>query len=256
MATDRSRELAVAREAVDLAGRFALGHFGRPIEVERKADASPVTIADRGAEEILRRHLAAAFPDDGLLGEEHGESPGRSGRRWILDPIDGTQSFVRGVPLWGVLVGLEEDDCCVVGVIGLPALGRTLWAARGAGAFCNGEPIAVSKATSLGDATLLTSDARPQHYGARYAGFERLLRGVGRQRGWGACYGTALVATGQAEVMVDPQLNPWDCAAVVPIVEEAGGSFFAWDGRPTIYGDSGVAVPRALREPVLALLGD
>ncbi|MFM8410468.1 MAG: inositol monophosphatase family protein, partial [Alphaproteobacteria bacterium] len=148
MARDRSRELSVAREAVDLAGRFALGHFGREIEVERKADASPVTVADRGAEEILRRHLAQAFPDDGQLGEEHGESPGRSGRRWILDPIDGTQSFVRGVPLWGVLVGLEEEGRCVLGVIGLPALGRTLWAATGQGAFCNGDRIAVSRAMS------------------------------------------------------------------------------------------------------------
>ncbi|MBU6284238.1 histidinol-phosphatase [bacterium] len=254
MSRDRSRELHVAREAVELAGRFALEHFGRDLEVERKADASPVTVADRGAEEILRRHLAQAFPDDGLLGEEHGESPGRSGRRWILDPIDGTQSFVRGVPLWGVLVGLEEEGRCVVGVIGLPALDRTLWAATGQGAFCNGERISVSAATSLADATLLTSDTRPQHYAERWTGFERLLRGVGRQRGWGDCYGYALVATGRAEVMVDPQLNPWDSAAVVPIVEEAGGAFFAWDGSPTIYGNSGIAVPRALREPVLALL--
>lgn len=251
---ERRRELAVAREAVERAGRLTLEHFRRDVAVERKADDSPVTIADRRAEEILRECLAAAFPEDGLLGEEHGETASRSGRRWILDPIDGTQSFVRGVPLYGVLVGLEEEGRCTLGVAGFPALGRTYWAVRGGGAFCDGRPIAVSGATRLADATLLTSDAAPRHYGEKYAGFERLLRSVGRHRGWGDCYGYALVASGAAEIMVDPQLNPWDSAALVPIVEEAGGAFFAWDGTPTIHGGSGIAVPRALREPVLALL--
>jgi histidinol-phosphatase len=249
-----AREIEVARAAVGEAGRLTLEHFRRGVAVEHKADQSPVTVADRGAEELLRSRLGAAFPSDGILGEEFGDQPGKSGRRWILDPIDGTQSFIRGVPLYGVLVGLEEEGRCVAGVAGFPGLGQTYWAASGQGAWCDGERIAVSQATDLASATLLTSDAKPGHYGDKYAGFERLLRAVGRQRGWGDCYGYALVASGFAEIMVDPLLNPWDSAAIVPIVEEAGGAFFTWEGDASIYGGSGIATPRALHETVLALL--
>jgi len=250
-----AEELAVARAAVEEAGRFACRHFGRKLAVEYKSDRSPVTIADRGAEDLLRRKLAAAFPGDGVLGEELGAHDGTSGRRWIIDPIDGTQSFIRGVPLWGVLVGLEDRGECVVGVVALPALGETLWAVRGEGAYVNGQPARVSAVTSLGDATILTSDASPGHFGDKHAGFARLLTRAARHRGWGDCYGYALVATGRAEVMLDPLMNPWDAAAVRPIVEEAGGVFCAWDGSPTIYGGSGMAMPVALSEPVLAALG-
>ncbi len=247
-------ELAIARRAADEAGRVALGHFKTRLTVEAKADGSPVTIADRGAEERLRTVLGAAFPTDGFLGEELGESAGASGRRWIIDPIDGTQSFIRGVPLWGVLVALEDRGECVLGVVALPALGETLWAVRGRGAFANGVPARVA-ATALADATICTSDASPRHFGEKHTGFERLLRRTARQRGWGDCYGYVLVATGRAEVMLDPLMNPWDAAAVKPIVEEAGGVFCAWDGTATIYGGSGLAVPSALRDPVLATLG-
>lgn len=250
-----ARELEVALDAVARAGRLTLEYFRTPVEIERKADASPVTIADRRAETLLREVIARAFPEDGFLGEEHGEEPGRSGRRWILDPIDGTQSFIRGVPLFGVLVGLEEEGRCVVGVAGFPALGETYWATRGKGAFRNGQPICVSSVRSLAEATLLTSDAKPAHYGDKYDGFERLLRRVARQRGWGDCYGYALVASGAGEIMLDPLLNPWDAAAVSAIVEEAGGAFFSWSGETTIYGGSGIATPLALRHEVLAVLG-
>jgi histidinol-phosphatase len=246
-------ELAVALRAAEEAGRFALGHFKTSLTVERKADASPVTIADRGAEERLRRALGAAFPHDGILGEELGETSGTSGRRWVIDPVDGTQSFIRGVPLWGVLVGLEDGGECVVGVLALPALGETLSAARGAGAFMNGTRARVST-TPLADATILSSDASPRHFGDKHAGFTRLLARSGRHRGWGDCYGYALVATGRAEVMLDPLLNPWDAAAVKPIIEEAGGAFCAWDGVSTIHGGSGLAMPAALRDEVLAAL--
>src|SRR5690349_14810664 len=170
MAASYVDELAVARRAADDAGRFALGHFKTGLAVEAKADGSPVTIADRGAEERLRKTLAAAFPADGILGEELGETSGASGRRWIIDPIDGTQSFIRGVPLWGVLVALEDRGECVVGVVALPALGETLWAVRGGGAFMNGAPARVA-ATPLTDATILTSDASPRHFGDKHAGF-------------------------------------------------------------------------------------
>lgn len=249
------RELEAARAAAAAAGRVTLEHFGGPLEVERKADASPVTIADRRAEGELRRILRAAFPDDGLLGEELGEVPGRSGRRWVLDPIDGTQSFIRGVPLYGVLVGLEEEGRgATLGVLALPALGRTYWAARGRGAFCGGRPIRVSAVSALERATVLSSEAKPDAFGVRYAGFERLVRAAACYRGWGDCYGYALVASGRADVMVDPVLCPWDAAAVAPIVEEAGGRFLTWEGEPTIRGGSGVAAPAALIDQVLDAL--
>ena len=249
-----ARELEVAREAVDLAGRLTLEHFRTGVDVDWKADRSPVTVADRDAEELLRKKLGEAFPNDGLLGEEFGKHAGSSGRRWILDPIDGTQSFIRGVPLYGVLVGLEEEGRCVLGVAGFPALGQTFWATRGQGAYRNGTRIAASKAVDLADATLLSTDVTPEPFGDKYPGFERLLRSVGRQRGWGDCYGYVLVAMGVAEIMVDPLLNPWDIAALVPIVEEAGGAFFTWEGEPTIYGGSGIATTAALRDRVLALV--
>jgi myo-inositol-1(or 4)-monophosphatase len=248
------RELEVAVQAVEAAGRLTLEYFRSDLEVERKADASPVTVADRRAEELLRATLASTFPDDGILGEEFGALESRSGRRWILDPIDGTQSFIRGVPLYGVLVGLEDHGRCVVGAVALPALGETYWAAPGTGAFCNHSRIHVSSVTTLADATLLTSDAKPEHYDEHYPGYERLLRASARQRGWGDCYGYALVARGAADVMVDPKLNPWDIAALLPILDEAGGVFFDWSGATRIDGGSGIAAPRALRDEILAVL--
>jgi histidinol-phosphatase len=256
MAEIYADELTLARCAAADAGQFALGHFrAAGLAVEAKVDGSPVTIADRGAEEVLRRTIMATFASDGILGEELGETSGTSGRRWIIDPIDGTQSFIRGVPLWGVLVGLEDRGECVLGVLALPALGETLWAVRGQGAFVNGTPARVSE-TMLADATILTSDASPAHFGDKHAGFTRLLARTARHRGWGDCYGYALVATGRAEIMLDPLMNPWDAAAVKPIIEEAGGVFCAWDGSPTIYGGSALAMPTTLRASVLAALGD
>jgi len=247
-------ELAFARHLAEDAGRFALAHFRTALAVEYKADHSPVTLADRGAEERLRTAIGTALPKDGILGEELGEASGSSGRRWIIDPIDGTQSFIRGVPLWGVLVALEERGECVVGVIALPALGETLWAARGGGTFVNGVPARVSTVTTLAEATILTSDASPRHFADKHAGFQQLLGRAARHRGWGDCYGYALVATGRADVMLDPLMNPWDAAAVKPIIEEAGGTFCAWDGAASIYGGSGLAMPAALRDPVLRAL--
>jgi histidinol phosphatase-like enzyme (inositol monophosphatase family) len=259
-------ELDVARRAVERAGKLTLEHYGAAsLAVEYKADASPVTVADRGAETLIRAELAAAFPDDGVAGEEFPETTGRSGRRWIIDPIDGTASFIRGVPLWGVLVGLEvvgddarggrpSTDACVVGVAAFPALGETYWGARGAGAYRNSTRIHVASTATLADATILTTDVKRQWFGDRYDGFLRLVASGARQRGWGDCYGYAAVASGRGDVMVDPLLNPWDIAALVPIIEEAGGTFSDWTGAPTIYAGSGVATTPALRDQVLTLL--
>jgi len=249
------RELEVAIGAVGRAGVFTLEHFRTGCAVELKPDDTPVTVADRGAEERLRTDLGAAFPSDALLGEEYGEQPGRSGRRWIVDPIDGTQSFIRGVPLWGVLVGLEEDGVPVLGVIGFPALGETYWAARGQGAFRDGRAIAVSPVAALAAATVLNGDAAPHFFGARYPAYQRLLAACGRQRGWGDCYGYALVASGRAEVMLDPVVSPWDVAAVAPIVTEAGGVFCDWTGAATIHGGTAIAAVPALADTVVRMLG-
>jgi histidinol-phosphatase len=252
---DYARELEVARSAAAIAGAITLEYFGRGVAVERKADTSPVTIADRRAEESLRKTLEEAFPDDGLLGEEFGEKQGSSGRRWIVDPIDGTQSFIRGVPLYGVLIGLEEEGRPVVGVMGLPALGVTYWAARGGGTFRNGERVGVSAVTRLADATVVSSDAKPQGFGDKYERFESLLRAAALYRGWGDCYGYGLVASGRVDVMIDPIVSPWDVAAILPILEEAGGRFVDWSGAPNIYGGTGIGAPAALVDQILELLG-
>ncbi len=249
-----AKELDVAIRAVERAGRVTLDYFQTDLDVEHKADLTPVTVADRQAEEKVRESIARVFPADGILGEELGELAGTSGRRWIIDPIDGTQSFIRGVPLYGVLVGLEDGGRCVVGAAAFPALGDTLWAARGAGAFLNGSRIQVSDARSLAEATVLAVDCKPEYFGDKYEGLVRLLRRAARQRGWGDCYGHALVAMGRAEVMLDPELNPWDSAALVPIVEAAGGVFVDWSGAASIYGGSGITVTAALRDEVLRVL--
>ena len=262
------RELDVARRAVERAGKLTLEHFATAnLAIDYKADTTPVTDADRGAEQLIRSELAAAFPDDGIAGEEFPETMGRSGRRWIIDPIDGTASFIRGVPLYGVLVGLElapavttgepaarTSDACVVGVAGFPALRETYWAARGTGAFRDGAPIRVAATTRLADATIVTSDVKPQCCGDKHDGFLRLIARAARQRGWGDCYGYALVASGRADAMLDPQLNPWDIAALAPILAEAGATFSDWSGRPTIYGGSGVATTPKLRDEILSVL--
>ncbi len=250
------KELEFAVEAVRQAGEFTLGYFqNAALEVEFKADRTPVTVADRGAEQRIREMLARAFPRDGILGEEQGEEPGSSGRRWIVDPIDGTQSFVRGVPLYGVLLGLEVDGECMVGAAGFPALSMTLWAARGEGAWHDGKRIHVAPTSELGQATLCSSDIHPNHMGEANPGFQNLLAACGRYRGWGDCYGYALVAMGRADIMIDPILAPWDCAALIPVLEEAGGVFVDWQGRRTAHGGNGIGTTPGLVDEVRRLLG-
>lgn len=249
-------ELALARDLAAQAGALTLEYFGRGIEVEWKADETPVTAADRAAEALIREGIERRFPEDGILGEEHGSREGSSGRRWIIDPIDGTQSFVRGVPFYGTLIGLEIGSEVPLGVMSLPALKTMLWAVLGQGAFRDGQQLQVSSVAKLADATLLTTDARPEFYGDKADGFARVLSECARQRGWGDCYGYALVASGEAEVMLDPVLSPWDCAPLVAILAEAGGSFSDWSGRPTIRGGSGVGVNASLRAAVLGALQD
>ena len=248
------RELEVAISIAQEAGRLTLEHYGTDLDVEHKGDESPVTIADRGAEKLIRKRLEESLPDDGQLGEEFGETTGSSGRRWIIDPIDGTQSFIRTVPLYGVLLGLEDQGQCVAGVMHFPALGETYAAAKGGAAHCNGKVVRVNDACTLSDATLLSSDIHPSQYGERFQDFDRLLRKVGRYRGWGDCYGYALVASGRAEIMLDPLLNAWDIAAVLPILEAAGARFVGWNGQGGMHAGSGIGTTATLFDEVCEVL--
>jgi histidinol phosphatase-like enzyme (inositol monophosphatase family) len=211
-------------------------------------------VADREAERSLRACIEKAFPDDAILGEEEGEKPGKTDRRWILDPIDGTYSFVHGVPLYGVLIGLEIGGEAVIGVVGLPALDELVYAARGVGCFWNDVPARVSSTESLEDALLLSTDfGTCERYGFGQAA-EILQRQVHARRTWGDAYGHVLVATGRADIMLDPIMNVWDCAPLLPILEEAGGTFTNWKGERTIRGGNAISTNGALFAAVMAAI--
>ena len=243
--------------AVDLArgaGDITLRYFRKQPETSKKSDGSYVTIADREAEEYLRRQIAERFPNDGVLGEEDGETQGTSGRRWILDPIDGTFAFVHGVPLYGVLIAVEIENELTVGVVNMPALGEIVSAAKGLGCFLNGEPARVSKTSRLEDALLLSTS----FIACSRAGYGRaaeLLQARAKvSRTWGDCYGYVLVATGRADVMLDPVMNLWDCAPLLPILEEAGGTFTDWRGVTTASGGNAIATNGLLFNEVMSLV--
>jgi histidinol phosphatase-like enzyme (inositol monophosphatase family) len=246
--------LNFAVDAAREAGEITLRYFRREVETRLKGKDNFVTQADVEAEEYLRRRINERFPDDSIIGEEGGESAGVSARRWIIDPIDGTYSFVHGVPFYGVLLGVEIEGDPSVGVINMPALGEVAYAARGLGCFLNGEPARVSKTANLEDALLLSTD-----FGscARYgfgAAAEELQTRAAMRRTWGDCYGYVLVASGRADVMLDPAMNIWDCAALLPVIEEAGGTFTDWRGKRTIHGGNAVATNGPLFEEVMRIV--
>jgi histidinol-phosphatase len=245
-----------AAEVAALAGARALRYWRSALDVERKSDGSPVTRADREAETVAREWIAARFPEDAIVGEEFGESPGRSGRRWLLDPIDGTKTFVAGVPLWGSLVALVDGDTILAGAAAFPAVGELLSAAPGEGCWHDGRRVAVSRVARLAQATVLTTGLGHELPGPRHAGFERLARKAAVARTWGDCYGYLLVATGRAEAMLDARMHDWDSAPLFPIITEAGGVFTDWEGRPTGLGGSSVATNRALAAEVRALISE
>lgn len=217
------------------AGAVTLEHFGRAA-VEWKGDGSEVTLADRAAEELIRAALAERFPDDGIVGEEGDAVPGRSGRRWIVDPIDGTRSFASGVPLYGVLIALEEEGRPTLGCCHLPALRQTVVAADGAGAWLNGQRTNVSEVDDLSEARLMTAGLeywRDWATDAGRAGLGELIRRTRFARTWCDCYGYILVATGRAELLADVATGQyWDYAPMLPILREAGGRFTSLTGSP------------------------
>jgi histidinol-phosphatase len=248
--------LAPAAELARLTGDVALSHYRSRLTVETKTDGSPVTAADRAAEQAAREWVDRLFPQDGVLGEEFGEVRAGAARRWVIDPIDGTKAFVRGVPLWGSLVALCEGESVLAGAAYFPAIGELIVAAPGAGCWWNGSRCTVSSVSSLGLATVLTTDETFRERPEWRSGWERVSAASALSRTWGDCFGYLLLATGRAEGMFDPVMSPWDAAALMPIVQEAGGVFTDWSGRETAFGGSVVATNRHLAAPMRSLLAE
>lgn len=246
---------ALLDEAVALArraGELTLRWFrSADLVVDAKRDGTPVTEADRGAERLLRQELAERHPQDAVSGEEEPDTPGDSGRRWIIDPIDGTKAFTHGVPLYSNLVALHDEHGPALGVINLPALGETVYAGRGLGCFCNGAPVHVSAHGELRDAYLMCSSV-----GSSWPGdaLDRIRHSGAKLRTWGDGYGYAMVATGRAEAMIDHGIAPYDVAAMPVILAEAGGRFSDWVGDARIDTGTAVGTNGHLHEQVRALL--
>ena len=240
--------LELARRIAKEAGDLTLKYFNDPgLVIEKKADGTPVTAADRGAEELLRRRITEEFPDDAILGEEFPNRAGSSGWRWILDPIDGTKSFIHGVPIYSTLIGIEENDVPRIGVIWIPPLSEGVWAEKGRGTWWEhpklSEPIRahVSEVDRLSDALFLTSEVITFDETNRRDVYKQVEKACGLTRTWGDAYGYYLVATGRADVMIDPAMGDWDAGPLLTVLEEAGGHFTDWNGVPSIRHKEGVA---------------
>jgi histidinol-phosphatase len=247
------RALQVAVEAARAAGAIALRHFRGGVEVTLKPDHTPVTRADREAEQAIVEILGRAFPEHGILGEEFGARGPRE-PRWIIDPIDGTRNFVRGIPIWATLIALEERGEVTVGVVHNPVSDELYTARRGAGAFRNGARIQVSTATELGASFLIHAGLNLLRQGGRWDGFVRLVDATARQRGFGDYLGYTLLAEGKAEIYAEVDLKPWDLAPCKLLVEEAGGRFTDFDGASTIYTGTALATNGRVHDAALALL--
>jgi histidinol-phosphatase len=248
-----ARALEVAGEAARVAGAIALGYYTRGFDVTLKADRTPVTQADREAEQAVVRILGAAFPEHGFLGEEFGDT-GRQDRRWIIDPIDGTGNFIRGIPIWATLIALEEEGEVVAGVVHNPVTGELYTARRGGGAHRNGHPIRVSGVKTLADAQLIHAGLGLVRRTPHWDGLVRLLDATQRQRGFGDYLGYTLVAEGKAELYAEVDIKPWDIAPCRLLVEEAGGRFTDLAGRPSIYTGTALASNGAVHDAALAAL--
>lgn len=253
--TDLAADLTLAFELADAADAITMGRFrARDLAFHTKPDRTPVTEADHAVEETVRAALARARPDDGIVGEEFGVS-GSGHRRWIVDPIDGTKSFLRGSPPWATLLALEVDGAVVLGMVSAPALGRRWWAVQGGGAFADGERIAVSQVDDLADALLCHADVLAYEYFDCGPEFAALTHSVWDRRGFGDFWGHMLVAEGVADVMVEPVLSVWDVAAVMPIVAEAGGRVTDRAGVVRPDGGNAVTTNGVLHDAVLAIVG-
>ncbi len=246
--------LNFALDAVYQTGRLTLGHYQTQVDQERKADNTPVTVADRQAEAKLRELIGRYWPTHGIIGEEFGEQKpaATEGYTWIIDPIDGTKSFVCGVPFYANLLALVKGKEPVLGVANFPALGDMLYATKGGGCFWNGRSAHTSSVNQMKEAVLLVSGLN--YFGDKTAAWERLVAATYIQRTWGDAYGYFLVATGRAEIMLDPAMYLWDSAPFQVILEEAGGTFTDWQGKATIYGGNSLATNGVLFDKVMAIV--
>jgi histidinol phosphatase-like enzyme (inositol monophosphatase family) len=249
----------MALEASQLGGAVALAHYkkhvsGERLDVEIKSDGSPVSHADRASEEAVRAFLTKHFPDDGILGEELGLTRPDAPRRWVIDPIDGTKSFLAGVPLWGSLLALVEGENVLVGAAAFPVTGEAIAAAPGTGCKVIGGRAGVSATADLAQALVLATDEWFPEAPEVAPRFANLAKRARLARSWGDCYGYYLVATGRAEVMTDGKLSPWDAACFLPIIEEAGGVFTDWQGKRTVFGQGVIATNAALAKAARSAL--
>ncbi|HXQ21984.1 MAG TPA: inositol monophosphatase family protein [Candidatus Acidoferrales bacterium] len=253
------RRLAAAIAAAQAGGAVALRYFRTALAVEYKGDRSPVTRADRECEQRVVEVLRRDFPDYAFVGEEFGEHAGAAGAgdrqrpRWIIDPIDGTKNFIRGIPYFATLIGLEEDGEIVTGVVYAPAVDDLLYAQKSQGAFDRNGRLRVSEIASLRDGLVVFGGIDIFRQAGRWSGFERLVRASGRQRGFGDYFGHTFVARGQAEAMVELDLKPWDMAAIKIVIEEAGGRFTDFTGAATIYGGNAIASNGLVHDEILGM---
>jgi histidinol-phosphatase len=247
------RVLEGAVEAARAAGEVALRYYRAGFDVTLKPDLTPVTVADREAEKVIEEILTKMTPTYGFLGEEFG-ARGSKERRWIVDPIDGTRNFVRHIPFWATLIALEEQGEITVGVIHNPVTGELYAARKDEGTRLNGAPIRVSATSDLAEAHLVHAGLDIMRTGGHWDGFVRLVDATSRQRGFGDYYGYTLVAEGKAELYVEMDLKPWDLAACKIVVEEAGGRFTDFAGRPSIYTGSALTSNGRVHDAALALL--
>ncbi len=247
--------LDFALEACDVADEIALRHFRRDLDIEQKPDRSYVTIADQGIERELRERIRGRYPNHGLVGEEYGTEAGAGSTRWFIDPIDGTHNYIRGVPLFGTLIGIEHDGELQVGVISAPAMRERWYAYRGGGAWNAGpdgvRPIHTSRVSRLDDAQLLYGSARENNASGLMPGFDDLIASCWRDRGFGDFWGYALVAEGAAEAMLETGMSTWDLAGPMVVIEEAGGRVTDVNGERRIDAPSFVGSNGHLHDEIL-----
>jgi histidinol-phosphatase len=248
--TDWGAELTFANHLADKADEISMRYFRGDLGLRTKKDGSPVTQADEEIESMIRSEITAAYPDHGILGEEEGETAGTAGRRWVIDPIDGTKNYSWGIRNWGTLIAHEVDGEIVCGVASAPALNERYAAARGYGATRNGDRISVSQVGDIAEARIGFTSAADHEAKGTGPGFRRLLAEAYEDRGFGDFYGHMLVAAGSLDVMVEATLKPWDMGPLIVIVEEAGGRFTSLEGDRTIYGGNSLSTNGVLHEAV------